>query len=295
MRVLVAGWFSFEEMGTTAGDVMACNLVREWLAEIGVTHDVAFATSLPSGVDWRTVCPELYSHLIFVCGPFGNGPPVDTMLRRFSGCRLVGVNLSMLDPVETWNPFDVLIERDSSRAARPDITFAAHRRRVPVVGVVLVHRQREYGKRARHDEADAAIERLLAQREVARCQIDTQLDRNAAGLRTSCEIDSLIARMDAVVTTRLHGLVLALRNGVPALAVDAISGGAKVLRQADTIGWPAILPVDHLSDDRLARVFDWCLTTEARAKARRCGAYGRARVEATKDTLLRALREVAPA
>lgn len=50
-------------------------------------------------------------------------------------------------------------------------------------------------------------------------------------------------RMDAVVTTRLHGMVFALKN-VPALAVDPIRGGAKILRQAEAIGWPVVFVAD---------------------------------------------------
>ena len=36
--------------------------------------------------------------------------------------------------------------------------------------------------------------------------------------------------MDAVVTTRLHGTVLAIKNGVPPVVIDPIAGGRKVLR-----------------------------------------------------------------
>src|SRR5262249_15620796 len=139
-------------------------------------------------------------------------------LGRFAGCYKVGLDLSMIRPVGEWNPFDVLLERDSDRAARPDLSFLCRRPRVPVVGVALVHPQREYGPRGRHAEADAALGRLLAAREAALVRIDTRLDENATGLRTAAEVESLIARVDLMVTTRLHGMVLALKNGVPALA-----------------------------------------------------------------------------
>ena len=49
-------------------------------------------------------------------------------------------------------------------------------------------------------------------------------------LRTAEEVESLIARMDVVLTTRLHGLVLALKHGVPVVAIDPIAGGAKLRR-----------------------------------------------------------------
>ena len=53
--------------------------------------------------------------------------------------------------------------------------------------------------------------------------IDTRLDANRTGLRTPAQVESLIARTDVVVTTRLHGLVLALKNGVPAVAIDTVA------------------------------------------------------------------------
>jgi hypothetical protein len=49
---------------------------------------------------------------------FGNGWPVTDFLERFRHCRLAGVKLSMLQPLDVWNPFELLIERDSSAAAR---------------------------------------------------------------------------------------------------------------------------------------------------------------------------------
>jgi Polysaccharide pyruvyl transferase len=38
----------------------------------------------------------------------------------------------------------------------------------------------------------------------------------------------IVGRLDFVVTMRLHGLVLALKHGVPALAVDPVADGAAV-------------------------------------------------------------------
>ena len=166
---------------------------------------------------------------------------------RFEHCRLVGVNLSMLESLEVWNPFDLLLERDSSRTARPDLSFASEVPDVPVIGCVLVHPQQEYGDRGRHASANEAIRQLLAERECSVVPIDTRLDENSTGLRTPGEVASLIARMDAVVTTRLHGTVLALKSGVPVVAVDPIAGGAKITRQAAVLDWPAALRADRLT------------------------------------------------
>lgn len=268
MRTLVAGWFSFEGMGATAGDLMVRDLVCEWLDSVGRAYDVALAAPFSGGVDWRAMDPEEYSHVVFACGPFGNGDPVTEFLDRFSGARLIGVNLTMLQPLGEWNPFHLLLERDSSAIARPDLAFLGAAPRVPVVGIVRMHEQPEYGKRDMHDLANDAMTRLIANHEMAAVTIDTRLDEvNAAGLRTSGEIESLFAKMDVVVTARLHGLVLALKNGVPAVAIDSVAGGAKISRQAQALGWPVVITADEMTDEKVERAFEYCLTAEARSLA----------------------------
>ena len=73
-----------------------------------------------------------------------------------------------------------------------------------------------------------------------------------------------------VVTTRMHGLVLALKNGVPALAVDPIIGGAKVTAQAGAWTWPAVLAAGALTEAGLGHWWDWCRSEQGHAQAARC-------------------------
>jgi hypothetical protein len=266
-RVLVAGWFSFEGMGATVGDLLARDVVIDWMAGGGIAVDVALAKPFGDGPDWRALPPEHYSAVVFVCGPFGNGPPLTGFLERFGARRLIGIDLTMLESPSIWNPFELLLERDSDRAARPDLAFAAPHRTIPLVGVFQVHRQREYGARGRYAEVGEAIERLFDRYALARLDLDTRLDiPNPVG-RTPEAIESVVRRMDVIVTSRLHGLVLALRHGVPALALDPIDGGAKLSRQASAIGWTALLRPDELSDEAVDRAFSYCLSAEARAAA----------------------------
>jgi hypothetical protein len=293
MKTLVVGWFSFEHMGATAGDLMARDLACEWLAEAG--HDVEYAVVPPfsGGVDWRRVDPGDYSCVVFVCGPFGNGEPLTEFFSRFAGIPLVGLDVSMLEPLESWNPFQSLWERDSSRTARPDISILSRQPLVPVVGTVLIGGQGEYGDRARQTSANDAIRRLLDSREVAVVPIDTCLDpENTTGLRTPAEIESLIARMDVVVTTRLHGTVLALKNGVPAVVIDSVSGGHKVIRQARTIGWPVAFVIDELTDQKLRDAFDYCLTAEARQQAKECCRRAKGAVEKVRAEFIAELQQL---
>jgi hypothetical protein len=267
VRALVAGWFSFELMGASAGDLLACDVVCGWLDRGGVPYDVALAPPFAGGVDWKTVDPHSYTDLIFVCGPIGDGPPVDELLARFTGRRLTGINLTMLHRLDEWQPFDLLWERDSSDRARPDVALLSTRPLASVVGTVLIDSQPEYGERDRSVDAHAAIERVLGARELAVVRIDTRLDEDGGALRSPAQVESLIARMDAVVTTRLHGTVLALKNGVPAVVIDSVAGGDKVSRQARALGWPALLLADGLDDSDVAAALEWCLSREARARA----------------------------
>jgi len=289
MKILVAGWFSFEQMGATAGDLLTRDLVCEWLDQAGLSYDIAVAPPFHGGVDWREVDPEAYSHIVFVCGPFGNGWPITEFLPHFTNCRLIGLNLSMLESLDTWNPFDLLLERDSSAMSRPDFTFMSKQTKVPVVGVVLGQLQKEYGEKARHQIANDSIQRLIDSREMSIVTIDTRLDKNSTGLRSPAEVESLIARMDIVLTTRLHGMVLALKNGIPVITIDPIAGGAKIRRQAETIGWPIIYTVEDLSEEALKKAFDYCLTEEARAKARECRKQAINIVQEVRDQFISAL------
>lgn len=278
-------------MGASAGDLLTKDVVCNWLDHANVAYDVLLAPPFEPSLDWQQIDPQLYSHVIFVCGPFGNGPPITDFLPRFAHCRLVGLNLSMLEPLEKWNPFNVLLERDSSRIGRPDICFLSDLPGAPVAGLVLAHKQTEYGPRALHEKANTAIERLVASRDLAVVPIDTRLDENSTGLRSPAEVESLIARMDVILTTRLHGTVLALKNGVPVVAVDPIDGGAKVTRQAETINWPVVFGADTLSDHALQQGLEYCLTSEGREAARTCAAGARELLHGIREELLTGLHD----
>lgn len=301
-RALVTGWFSFERMGATAGDLMARDVTTEWLADAGLPYDVAHAAPFAGGVNWERVNAHEYSHLIFVCGPFYARRKVvellprpgvaalalldpllrgrlavlrpsvlELLVRRFSHARLIGLDVSMLGSPQAWHPFDALIERDGRGGGRPDLAFAAPQTHVPVAGLVFVD-PHPGGQEGLHEVTERRILEAVAARPLAQVRIDTRLDvPNRGWLRNPAEVESLIARMDLVVTTRLHGAVLALKNGVPPVVVDTVPGGAKVRAQAETTGWPVVLEAENLDTRSLTEAIDYCLTKEARLQARQCG------------------------
>lgn len=284
-RALIAGWFSYEGAGTTAGDLMAKDLVASWLAAEGYQADVALGAEFGGGLRLEDANPDDYAVAVFVCGPYMPRVWEARFLGRFARCFVVGVNLSLPVPLAAFDPFDVLLERDSDRDVRPDVTFLSTPPLVPVVGLCLVEDYEE----GRTREANAAIREMLDRRSAAVVPIDTRLPVNAGGLRSSEEVESLLARMDLVVTTRLHGTVLSLKNGVPVVAVDVETGGAKVKKQADALGWPAVFIVDDLPLHRLLAAYDYCLGDEARRKAREVARSAFLRAEETRERFVAAI------
>jgi hypothetical protein len=239
------------------------------------------------GVDWRAVDPAACERVIFVCGPFGRRPLLEQFVEHFRGRPLVGLNLSMLEGDGAWDPFDLLFERDGGdgRPTRPDLAFLAPPApTLPITAVLLAQPQAEYGE-GLHGAAAAAIARLPDLRSTALFHTDTDLI-DADRIRGASEVVSLIGRADVVVTTRLHGMVLSLRQGIPAVAIDAIPGGAKVTRQAAALGWPAALRADELTEQALGEAWDFCRTEAARVRARDCAERARGELGELEQTFL---------
>lgn len=288
-RVLVAGYFSFDGNVTTAGDLLAAEVAVGWLDRAGIDHDVARAPKYGAGVDWKQADPAAYSHLLWVCGPVGQGPRQTALRDRFAAARKVAVDVSLLDELAGWQPYDAVVERDSARRARPDISLLAENALPPVVGLCVIAGQREYGERGRHQEVVGAFQELVSSRPMATVKIDTVIKPGRAGRRTATEVEALLARVDAVLTNRLHGLVLAIKHGVPVVAVDGVRGGAKLTRQAQALGWPALIAAEDLTIEALARALDFCLSAEGRQAAAQARERGMAAAAIVEGELLAAL------
>ncbi|MGW5200873.1 polysaccharide pyruvyl transferase family protein [Streptomyces spiralis] len=275
-RTLLTGWFSFPDGEATAGDVLALHRVEDVLRQSGsgAAYDVAWSPGFrPDGLHLEDVRPERYGRLVFVCGPL-HGPQIERLHRRFAHCVRIAVGVSVIDPGSpAVTGFHRVLARDAPPAA-PVLDLAAGAPALParpVVGVVLTHGQHEYGRARRHDAVAREVTAWLHGRDCARLELETRLDtRDWRLCATPAQLQSVLARLDLVVTDRLHGMVLALRAGTPALAVDPVAGGAKVTAQARACGWPALVPAERLAPAELDRWWDWCLTS-GRAAARRLG------------------------
>ncbi|MGC0373879.1 polysaccharide pyruvyl transferase family protein [Streptomyces sp. SAI-229] len=292
-RVLLTGWFSFRDGEATAGDVLALRRVEEVLRGAGMAYDVVWSPGfLPEAPHFDDVRPGDYSHLVFVCGPL-HGPQVEELHRRFAHCVRIAVGTSVIDPGDAAvTGFHRVLARDAP-GSEPSEDLAARAPALParpVVGVVLTHGQREYGEQRRHGQVAERVTRWLAGKDCARLELETRLDtRDWHMSATPAQVQSVLARLDLVVTDRLHGLVLALRVGTPVLAVDPVAGGAKVTAQARACGWPALLAAEQVDARRLDRWWYWCLTSGRVAARQARDAFREGRVPDGADRLVEAL------
>lgn len=275
MRVLLTGWFSFFHGEATAGDLLALQAVRRSLAAAGLDHDIAWSPGFrPGGLRLEHAAPEHYSHLVFVCGPL-HGEQFSELHTRFAALRRIAVGVTVIDPADpACAGFDLVLARDgagghSARDLAAAVPWPAPPR-VPVAGVALAAGQGEYGPRRRHEEVNGRLTKWIGGKHCAPLVLETRLDTSDWRLCSTAEaFQALVSRLDIVVTTRLHGLVLALRAGIPALAVDPVEGGGKVTAQASAWAWPAVLTATQAADrGHLDALWDWCLSLDGQGEAK---------------------------
>jgi hypothetical protein len=272
-RRLLVGWYgSFSGHGTI-GDLRSLEAVASHL--VGRGHDVFHATadgidiSGAVRVDWWHFAPEACDAAIFVCGPILlNHPETAAFFERFSVAELVGVGVSLLpeDHHNHFNPFTTIFPRQGGAETFGDVAVCATqppRRRLRsrssdevVIGLALRGEQHEYGTELclwrEADQIFAALTSLLARHcSVRVVEIENHLLHSQ---RTPDEIENQYAECDLVLTTRFHGAIAALRQDVPFIALDQVSGGAKVLPLLTGFGWDAVFCVDRVGVLDIIRV-----------------------------------------
>jgi hypothetical protein len=267
MRVLLMGWASFLHGEATAGDVLSLRAAGAALSAAEIDHDVAWSPAFrPGTLHLPDAAPEDYTHVVFTCGPV-HGPQLRSLHERYAACRRIAVGVSVPDPADpAVTGFHRVLPRDGGGVAEPDLSLAASVSPAPVLGVVLAPHQPEYGHTGRHDEVHDALTGWLAGLDCARVPLDTRLaHEDWQRCATPDQFVAALSKMDVVVTTRLHGLVLGLKAGVPVLAVDPVAGGGKVTAQAAALGRPVVAAEDAGDTALLDRRLKWCLSPEGRS------------------------------
>jgi hypothetical protein len=273
-RVLVVGWPSFTAGEATAGDVLAMEAVAAEIDAAGVQYEMAWSPVFrPGERTLRDADPARYSHLVFACGPL-SGRDIEALHQRFAACRRVAIGVSVIDPADPATVgFHVILARDSPGAPPTgDLAAVPRPPLMPVAGVIHVGEQREYSGSGRHETVSQSLASWLPGCGCAVLPLETRLDpRDERLCSTPAELESILSHLDLVITMRMHGLVLALKHGVPALAVDPVAGGAKVTAQAKSWRWPAVVtpgPAGTVDADVMDRWRDWCLSAPGRQAAR---------------------------
>jgi hypothetical protein len=285
-RVLIAGWFSYPDRKATFGDVAAMDVICSWLDERSIPYDVAGnALNRVRGVDLHTVDPANYSFFVFVCGPWVFNRE---LLARFQHCVKIGINLSI--EREGNGGFDYFFPRDRPGEQYPDLVFSASSATVPVVGIVLVHPQRIYGDRQRHHIVEKLVNELVSSGEIAPVYLDTLLDNNPGNLLYQSQFESVLKRTDVVISTRLHGMVYSLKNGIPVIAIDPVYGGAKIKAQAKAIDWPMVLAAEYLTLQGLKEAINHCLKNDITEKMKSSRELARIQNGEVKDRFLEIFR-----
>ena len=288
--ILLTGWFSVDSEGNTGGDLLALESVAGWLRG----QQVPYAVAVSDPVRYSEVMhhptvpaddarPEDVDGLVWVCGPLPDGKAL-VLLDRFAERRRLALGVSVTDP-DLEHRFDTVIARDRPDApGRPDLSLATRTGLVPVLGLIYVGPQPEYSSQ-QEPAVREVVGRVLGEGDCAVVDIDTRLPLVSNRLRTPAQLESVIARMDIVITTRVHGALLALRNRVPVVALDAVSGGAKLSAQMHAVGWPLTVTVDHLTDDRLRRLLDQASSGDVDDDLARIAAIGEPSLATYHDAL----------
>ncbi|SDX47566.1 Polysaccharide pyruvyl transferase [Modestobacter sp. DSM 44400] len=258
MRVLVAGWFSFDEFIATVGDELGADVVVGWLRELGIDHDVAWAPYFQRGPNWRNVDPADYTHLVFVSGPLFDLPELRQLSAAFAGAQRWAVNVSVVSDAGRAL-FDRVWERDAPGMARPDLAGGTTTPDVPVLAVAFAPPQEEYGARSQADRVRGVLEDWLRARAMPWFELDMDLYEKPYD-RFPSQVEALVRRADVVVSMRLHALVLGLAHGVPVIACDGVVGGAKVSAQAAALGWPLALTAGEIDAHALDAALEHALS-----------------------------------
>ncbi|WP_395448198.1 polysaccharide pyruvyl transferase family protein [Aminobacter sp. UC22_36] len=263
--LLLFWWGSYGyKGGPTLGDLMAVNNLSARLARGGIEHAVVSHTDLRLP-DHLSV-DDIYSiqpaqKLVFVCGPVTDNRELRDLLSIHARAKKVAVGVSVLTNQSTMNGrFDRIVARDGADRSYFDLAiaeFVAPAQRgttFSTVGVCLRGPQGEYGdaRKGMAQLAETVFQDVVRQNGFQPISIDTVLSAK----NTPATINAQLAASDIVLTTRMHGALLALAAGKPVIAIDQVPGGAKVAAVVGKTGWPFVFRAENVGPETIHEAVD---------------------------------------
>jgi len=289
-RIVIVGWFSFSLNHNTAGDLLSMQTLYDWVISAEFDCKVAVPTPvMPYEVETASLIEDAYDAIIFVCGPLTDYS-LKPFMDKFTNIKRFAVNVSLIEGNIVGEELNKVFARDSSSIANVDISLATKSVLTPVVGLIYVGKQYEYEGQD-HEKVEVVVDETLNHLDCARIFIDTKLPNNNHGLKSSGQIEAVIKKMDVVITTRLHGALLSLRNGVPAVVVDPVPSSAKVSRQMKAIGWPLLINDNELDSLALSEAMSKALKPEYSMLAKSLILQGKDKLNILMDEIVDALNQ----
>lgn len=296
MKLLLIGYFS------TVGDIEVLDVVKKWLNEAQISFDVsAYNTlindSIEDSKDINNINELDYSHLVILCGPFWQDFYIKSKidLNRFNHCKVIGLNLSMIEHPTMYNPFDVLFPRDTSDSQIPDLSLLYESEDVPVIGLCLAPDQPEYGIKQNHSTVNQILKEVIISKGYGIINMNTQWPhfRNDYHISSPNSYEAICRRIDVLMTTRLHGLVIGLKTGIPVIAVDPIIGGGKIIQQGKALNWPYVFSSEDINKSMISDILDQLLDKQYKKLALDCAQKAKQSIVFMKDTFLQSI-EIIP-
>lgn len=262
-RRLLVTWYGSFGHGTI-GDLQAMQSAATHLVARG--HNVDHATTRAIEIEgarrvaWQATMPSDYDAMIFVCGPIlRHHADTTALFAFFRQIPRLGLAISLMErnSDQFINPFNYVLPREGGETDYGDLaiiapfpTSTAKVRDSAKVALVLRGAQSEYGAdRCLATETESLAEQaghaaLSAVGGGLLMSIENHLGRSAV---EPDGIEPLYAQCDLVITSRFHGAIAALRNAIPFVAIDQITGSAKVSRLLRDLGWTHIYRADEAS------------------------------------------------
>lgn len=272
--------------GPTIGDLMAVDNLSSRLRLRGIEHAVISHPELQ--IPGHLPVDDLYAikpakKLVFVCGPITYSRDLNDLLSVHRHATKIAAGVSILPNHARMNRrFHHIVGRDGVDPSYFDLAVSEtvepiEKGRLETAGVCLRGPQGEYGARraAMAPQAEAMFQDVVRGSALYPIEIDTVLSpENGAG-----KIHAGFAESDIVLTTRMHGALLALAAGKPVIAIDQVPGGAKVSAVIGRTGWPFVFQAEKVSGETVRAALDELRTGNWRAQLLGAQARIRALVE----------------